>query len=787
MTNRLFLIDGHGLCYRAFYAVKALTNSKGQPTNAVFGFCNMLHKIIKSHQPTHMAVCFDISKATLRQEAYAEYKANRQSMPDELRVQIPVIRKIIEAYHIPMIELEGYEADDVMGTLAKRFTNKDTQAIIVTEDKDMGQIVGGPIVLFSPRLDKIVETADVEEKFGVRPDQIVDYIGLAGDASDNIPGVDGVGEVTAVKLLKEYGTIEGIYQSIDGMKASKLKEKLIAGKEAALLSKQLATLHVDLPLTIRLDELKVQPFNVEELAKIYKDLEFKRFLDDLTPGKLPITEAPVDLVRVCKGKNERGQSILIVMDTKSCLKDGLITQDDVAKTPIFDVALADYVLSGGQGQYDLNQGRVSDEAMQALYDVQQRLVKEQGLEQLLNDIELPLAQVLYEIEKDGVVVDKEVLAELSSICETKIHELENKLYELAEIKFNLNSPKQLSEILFEKLKLPVIKKTKTGYSTDEEVLSRLASQHPLPAMILEYRTLAKLKSTYIDALPLLINPTTGRIHTTFNQTGAETGRLSSTNPNLQNIPIRTELGRQIRRAFVPYAKDDILLAVDYSQIELRVLAHLCKDVNLSKAFAEDQDIHRYTASLMFDIPQDQVEESMRYAAKRVNFGIIYGISAFGLAKDLEVPNAKAQEFIERYFLRYPKVREFMDQEIQKARDLGYVTTMFGRRRYLPQIHNSNQGLRQFAERQAINTPVQGTAADMIKLAMVHVDKAMHEQKLKSTMLMTVHDELVFNVPPKEVKTMIDLVKTTMENVLTLDVPLKASVKTGPNWLEMNKV
>jgi len=481
---------------------------------------------------------------------------------------------------------------------------------------------------------------------------------------------------------------------------------------------------------------------------------------------------------------DEGKSIDIVYDLKSLRKSGQVSEKH---KNVFDVFLADYLLSGGQGQYYMPALRASDEGMRELYDIQKRLLKEQKLDYLFYDVEMPLSDVLFEMEASGVKLDVDVLKELSKECDSKIAELEKSLYKIAGTPFNVNSPKQLSEILFERLKLPVVKKIKTGYSTNEEVLTKLSSQHPLPALILEYRQMSKLKSTYIDALPLLVDAKTQRLHATFNQAGAETGRLSSNNPNLQNIPVRTEFGQRIRKAFVPYSKGHELLSADYSQIELRILAHLANDDELKNACRGDGDIHRYTASLMFDVPENKVDDKMRYAAKRINFGIVYGMGAFSLAKDLDVSINEAKDFIEKYFLRYPKVRQFLDGEIQKARDLGYVTTLFGRRRYLPDINNRNMGLRQFAERQAINAPMQGTAADIIKIAMVKVSKRLIKEKLSSTMIMTVHDELVFDVPKDELKIMALLVQQEMEAAMDLSVPMKVSVKAGNNWLEMEKV
>jgi len=706
-------------------------------------------------------------------------------MPDDLVVQIETIRNLVRAYGFPLFELEGFEADDVMATLAQRFAKKDVDVFIATDDKDMAQLVDEHIKLYSPRQERVIDTEDVVAKFGVRPQQITDYIALAGDTSDNIPGVKGIGEKGACKLLSEFKTLEGIYKHVDQVVPAKLQEKLAASKKEAFLSKELAVLDIQVPLDASLDDLIFPQPDRAKLFALFNELEFRKFAQEYAPlDAMP--EEPAGDLKTWVEDNYEGNPVYIVYDLKSLRKNGQISVN-LHKTKVFDIFLADYLLAGGQGQYHLPTLRASDEGMRELYGIQKRLLKEQKLDFLFYDVEMPLSDVLFEMEASGVSLDVAVLEELSKECQIKIAQLEESLYKIAGTPFNVNSPKQLSEILFERLKLPPIKKIKTGFSTNEEVLTRLSSQHPLPALILEYRQMAKLKSTYIDALPLLVDPKTQRLHASFNQAGAETGRLSSNNPNLQNIPVRTEFGQRIRRAFVPYAKGHVLLSADYSQIELRILALLADDEELKNACKGDGDIHRYTASLMFEVPENKVDEKMRYAAKRINFGIVYGMGAFSLAKDLGVSINEAQVFIEKYFLRYPKVRQFLDGEIQKARNLGYVSTLFGRRRYLPDINNRNMGLRQFAERQAVNAPMQGTAADIIKIAMVKVSRRMAQEKLTSTMIMTVHDELVFDVPQEEIKTMVSLVRQEMEAAMDLSVPIKTSVKIGSNWLEMEKV
>lgn len=782
---QVYLIDAYGLIYRAYYAVKSLTNSKGKPTNAVFGFCNILRKLLMDCKPSHMAVCFDVGKKTLRQERYAAYKAHRQAMPDDLKVQIQTIRDIVKAYNIPIVEMEGHEADDIMATLAKRFGHEG-MVYIVTEDKDMGQLVSERVNIYSARQEKVLKAADIKEKFGVNPDQIVDYIAIAGDSSDNIPGVKGIGEVGAKKLLEEFGTLANIYKHLSDIKAIKMREKLEHSQEDAFLSQELATLHPDVDVNISFEDIQVQEPNRPRLLEMFHELEFKKFALELSDAKIQTQNNAFNLVAQVTADNH---VIDVVYDLKALQK----INPQEFKHPIFDVYLAGYLLSGGQ-KFDIGtlawnylKTTPHENVLQELYAPMAKALKDQALEDLYYNIELPLVHVLTRMENNGVKLDERFLKELSTTSQIKIEHIQTEIFKNAGCEFNMNSPKQLSEILFERLKLPVIKKTKTGFSTDEEVLTRLAEQHPLPALILEYRQIAKLKSTYIDALPVLINPQTGKIHATFNQAGAETGRLSSHNPNLQNIPIRTEMGKRIREAFIAYDDQSVLVSADYSQIELRVLAHLSQDENLIKAFSEDQDIHRFTASLMFDVDEKAVDDAMRYAAKRINFGIVYGMSAFGLSKDLNVTIKQAQEFIDRYFLRYPKVQAYLDGEVQKARDFGYSTTMFNRRRYLPEINNRNMAIRQFAERQAINAPIQGTAADLIKKAMVVIDHQIREKKLSSLMIMTVHDELVFNVTLSEEKEMIDLVKNCMEGALELIIPIKVSVKRGQVWLNMSTV
>lgn len=850
-NSQLFLIDAHALCYRAYYAIKGLSTSSGHATNAVYGFVNILRRILKRYHPKYVAVCFDVSADTHRREKFAEYKIHRPQTPDDLISQIPVIKEVIEAYNLPIFELEGYEADDVIATIVKKVKGKGIESVIVSDDKDMFQLAGDAVKVFSARKDKILGYREIKESLGFQPEYISDYIGLAGDATDNIPGVVGIGKVSAAKLINEYGSLEAILGNIDRIKPPSVRSKLEGQEEKAIFSKELALLHEEVPIDFKMDDVEVGEPDKEKLFEIFNRLEFRKFASEfaehassmpkLTTKLIDSADAAKKLFSEIKTKKMlaytlgsleeteeyRMDSIFACLDDKtiyqipfkhvSALKDVLesktiakVTYDIKeslkvlsqlgceVKGEVFDVMLAGYLLFPSRTSYDISSltwqylkvsipesGKLASETgfLLKLYDCLKKDLEEKDLLDLLKKIEIPLAHVLFEMEKEGVAIDKKLLKQLSAASQKRIDELMKELYDLAGEEFNLNSPKQLAVILFEKLKLPPVKKTKTGFSTNEEVLVKLSAQHPLPALLLEYRKLAKLKSTYIDALPELINEKTGRIHCSFNQAITETGRLSSNHPNLQNIPIRTEFGRQIRRAFVPSHKDHVMISADYSQIELRILAHLSKDENLIKAFKEDEDIHTYTAALIFDVKEKNVSSDMRNSAKRVNFGIIYGMSAFGLAKDLHISNIEAQAFIDRYFNRYPKVKEFMDNEIAKCEKDGYVSTILHRRRYIPEINSSNMTVRQFAQRQAINTPVQGSAADLIKLAMINIQEEMKKKKLASRMIITVHDELVFDVPQKEEEDMVALIRSKMEKTLDLSVPIRVDIKVGKNWLE----
>jgi len=849
---RIILLDTHTLCYRAFYAIRELKNSKGQPTNAVFGFVSILRKLLKDYSPTYMAACFDVSKKTKRLEKYAEYKIQRHAMPEDLSSQIPLIKEVLSGYGIPIFEKEGYEADDMLATLAVRFQGEGREVVIVSDDKDMYQLIGDGIRIYSSRKEKIVGPEETKEKFGVGPERVVDFLALAGDASDNIPGIHGIGEVTAKNLLQEYGSLENILKNAENLKG-KLKDKVREGRENALLSYELATLDKKVPVEFTIEDLRMGGPDKDRLSRLFSELEFRGFLRDLEPevsGSPSMAKEGVVIGKVSEDVGaflkaaekagvfalslDAGEDELFSQGLFGCVKD-MVYHFSIKDSPklkaifeskkvrkivygvkdlltrlaeegvglegeVLDVLLAAYLLGAGRFAYDMEtlawqylkkslpEKDRSAQVARLLFDLEEPLrleLKKNGADGLYRDVELPLSTVIFAMEREGVKVDIAFLEKLSHEGDKTIASMTKELYKIAGEEFNLNSPKQLGVILFDKLKLPVIKRTKTGYSTDEEVLNRLASKHKLPALILEYRQIAKLKSTYIDALPKMVDPKTGRIHCSFNQTGAETGRLSSNNPNLQNIPIRTEMGREIRKAFIPSRKGNVLVSADYSQIELRVLAHLADEPTLKKAFASGEDIHTYTAGLIFDVPPDKVTQEMRYSAKRINFGIIYGMSAFGLAKDLAVSHQEAQLFIDKYFLRYPGIQKFIESEIAKARERGYSETMFKRRRYLPDITSRNQAVRQFAERQAVNTPAQGSSADIIKIAMVQAARELDQDGIKARMIITVHDELVFDVPEKELKKVASLVKETMEHAVKLSVPLVVTVKSGPNWAEMD--
>lgn len=845
MTKQiLWLIDATAFCYRAFYALPRLATSFGQPTGAVYGFTNMLNKILKEKKPEFLGVCFDVSRDTFRKEKFKEYKIQRPPMPEELSAQMDLIRQVVLAHGISIFEKKGYEADDIIATLSKKAKDEGLGVSIVSSDKDMLQLVDDDVVVFSPYKEGgiVYDAKRVKDDFGVEPEQTVDIIALMGDAVDNIKGVKGIGEKTAVALVKEYGSLEKLLDDLDKLEPDKLREAIKDNLERIRLNAELALLVKDVDLEFKIGDLKIGQPDYSQLYRLFKSLEFKKFLKDLpaatgensqdesaeeikleedSDAKAILKEArdliiyPENSGSFLFGVKDKFLRMDNVEEVKDILENPEIKKigHDLKKTKVslakkniileglcFDTMIAAYLINPAKSGYDLNElafdyldQAVSVDSLGGLKAINlisqlrprlEEALKEKSLLNLFNEIEMPLVEVLAEMEYYGINLDAPVLKEISQNLEKRLIILIDDIYATCGCQFNINSTKQLRDILFERLKLPVVKKTKTGPSTDEEVLRNLADKHKLPALLLEYRQLAKLKSTYIEALPQLIDSRDNRLHTSFNQTVTETGRLSSSQPNLQNIPVKTELGKQIRRAVIAFDHDSYLLSADYSQVELRVLAHISQDKNLIIAFRENEDIHKRTASLIYGLAEKDVTEEMRETAKRVNFGIIYGLTSFGLARDLGISAEAAQSFIDAYFLKYPRVRDYIDNITAQARKSGFVSTIFGRRRYLPEINNKNQGIRQLSERQAINTPIQGSASDLIKLAMVRIFSQIRQRNLKTKMILQIHDELVFNVPKTEIDECVELVRGQMENVLKLEVPVKVDIKMGRNWLEM---
>jgi DNA polymerase-1 len=880
------IVDGTNALYRAFFAIPDLRAPDGTPTNAAYGFVNMLGKLLREEQPDHLIVVFDARGKTFRHQIYPEYKANRDAQPENLSVQIPLVHELVEAHRIPIVEIEGFEADDVIATLVERAA-QGTRISIVSTDKDLMQLVGERVVLLDGIKDRRYGPAEVEARFGVPPEKILDVRALVGDPSDNIPGVKGIGEKGAAKLILDWGDLENLLAHVEEVGAKRARNALQEGADAARLSRSLATLRLDAPLPLDLAELERGDPDRESLRALYARLGFTRLLQALgdagesIPADVSASEVTVEWVGDAAALQALQQrllalplvSVLVVADgggIVACRPLGValaLAPERAAFVPLlpngpsleevgealrpvaaaggnvgwaapdakrllgifaerglelalphFDVELAGQLLdaSGARGvsalaaQYlgrelrsweDLaGRGAKARAASELALEDVARWAAEQacgaaalvsplaerleaaGLATLFAEVELPLTRVLARMECVGVRVDECALEALSSEYESALARIEREIHDLAGEVFLISSPKQLQHILFEKLKLPVIKKTKTGYSTDEGVLEQLAAQHELPARILAYRRLAKLKNTYVDALPPLVNEATGRIHPTFKQLGAATGRLSAANPNVQNIPIRTEEGVRIREAFVP-AEGCRLLSADYSQIELRILAHYSGDESLIEAFRSGADVHRRTAAEVWGVAPADVSADQRARAKAVNFGIIYGLSSFGLANQLGIATAEAQGTIATYFERYRGVRRFLDETIARARQEGCVRTLLGRRRALPDLASRNRVLRQAAERMAVNTVIQGTAADLIKKAMLAVDAALAEEDLSARMILQVHDELVLEVPEPEIEVVSALLRERMENVLPLGVPLRVDVGVGGNWRE----
>ena len=863
MADKFLVIDGSSLIHRAFFALPPLMTKQGLHTGAVYGLCNMLLKLLGDLQPTYMAVAFDKSRKTFRTELYEDYKGQRKPTPSELSEQFPLAMKVLDTMGIPTLELDNYEADDIIGTFAVH-APEDVEVIIVTGDRDELQLVDTRTKVYYTKRGisdiQIFDEAEFAANYeGLVPKQLIELKGLMGDASDNIPGVPGVGPKTALKLIKEYGDVETVLENIDKVSGKALKAKLADNKESALLSKKLATICTEAPVDTDIAKYALAPLR-EEARTLMQDLEFRNMYDrfasvlggaqhsfDLFGETVEQESAPTEHVtlpaqaaqlfaalKACReavpvAVTVSGQlpelyfsraellvegKVYILDSFSSCWDkfDAWLADADCKKLTVDskelykcclcrkvqaqgiadDVALAAYLADPGHNSYalaDLSKRYLAstlptDCENIALLAVQLReQLKEYEQLALYEELELPLAPVLAKMELSGITPDMELLAQLNEDMTARIAQLEKQAMEQAGEEFNLKSPKQLGVILFERLQLPVIKKTKTGYSTDAKVLEALEGKHPLIATILEHRKLAKLQSTYLDGLKPLVNAKTGRIHTHFQQTVTVTGRLSSTDPNLQNIPTRTEEGKQIRRIFVPGAGYDYLMSCDYSQVELRILACIAQDELLLDAFRHGQDIHARTAAEVFGVPLAEVTHEMRSRAKAVNFGIVYGISDFGLAKQLDVGRKEAAGYIESYFARYTGVKKYMEDIVAKAREQGYVSTLMGRRRYLPDIRHSNFNLRSFAERTAINTPIQGTAADIMKKAMIDVERALEQAGCRSRILLQVHDELVLEVTEDERERVAELVRETMQAAASLEIPLLADVNFGKNWAE----
>ncbi|MGI2326367.1 DNA polymerase I [Planococcus sp. YIM B11945] len=870
MAKKILLLDGNSLAYRAFFALPLLTNEQGVHTNAVYGFTMMLQKILEEEQPTHMMVAFDAGKTTFRHATFSEYKGGRQKTPPELSEQFPYLRKLIEAYQIKSYELPNYEADDIIGTLSLEAEKSGDEVIVISGDKDLTQLASPSTTVYITRkgitdIEKYT-VEHIREKYGLAPEQIIDMKGLMGDASDNIPGVPGVGEKTALKLLAAYGTVEGVYAAIDEQKG-KMKEKLAANEDLAYISKKLATIERQAPIEVSIDELTYSGPDNEELIKIWNELAFKSLLekmeytteetvkeelrftvmDDIDPSILTGEMAvhlelydeqyhtcdllgvslataeetyviPMDLVK----KSEAFQAWLSDPVKKKFMADSKAATAAFFRCGIelngvdFDLMLGAYIVNPSLTYTDLASivqeygytdvstneqvyGKGAKKAVpeevvlhehlarkaRAIWAVRPEVVRklqENDQFDLYDKLELPLATILGAMESFGVKVDKGQLTDMGKELSEKLAEIEKNIHWIAGEKFNINSPKQLGVVLFEKLGLPVLKKTKTGYSTAADVLEKLEGQHEIISQILIYRQLGKLLSTYIEGLLKEIHED-GKVHTRFQQALTTTGRLSSINPNLQNIPVRLEEGRKIRKAFVPSEPDWVMVAADYSQIELRVLAHMSEDARLIEAFQNDQDIHTATAADVFHVPLEEVTSDMRRAAKAVNFGIVYGISDYGLSQSLTITRKAAQEFIDRYLASFPGVKKYMTDIVQKARKDGFVTTLMNRRRYLPDINSSNFNLRSFAERTAMNTPIQGSAADVIKKAMINMAEALEREGMQTRMLLQVHDELIFEAPPEELEKLKTLVPEAMESAMALNVPLKVDFAFGDTWYD----
>ena len=879
MNKTLVIIDGNSIINRAFYALPEMSNKEGLKTNAIYGFTNMLLKIIDTYNPTHISVAFDRKAPTFRHIEFKEYKAGRKKMPDELREQFEPLKDLLDKFNIHRLEIDGYEADDIIGTVSKIAEDNGFKVYIVTGDKDAIQLASNKTTtLITKKGVGEVEEYDYDsviEKYEMTPTQFIDLKGLMGDKSDNIPGVPGIGEKTGIKLIKEFSSIEGIFDNIDSIKGS-TKKKLEENKELAIMSKKLATIIRDVPVEFNLEELEYGNYNTKDILDVFKYLGFTSLIPrigSLDESEDIVNEANVEISKLedidefinkVKENNEliiktvtregnildkRIKYIFLSVDGKKIYyveedsiykleyiftsneikKLGYNLKDDyIALKPYsikleniyFDITIAEYLIDSmsstsyecsaiamkyltkkvktkeellGKGvkakkYQDLSFEELSShisqiiDTVKSVMPIMEENLKESNMDGLLYHVEMPLVEVLADMEYEGVKVDKEKLNELGSQFKEIIKKLESEIYEISGEEFNINSPKQLGVILFEKLGLPVIKKTKTGYSTNAEVLDKLKDQSPIIDKIIEYRQIVKLNSTYVEGLLSIINPIDGRIHSSFNQTITTTGRISSTEPNLQNIPVKLEMGRNIRKVFIS-DKGCKLVDADYSQVELRVLAHMSQDETMIDAFKHNEDIHTKTASQVFNVSMDEVTSKQRSDAKAVNFGIVYGKSDFGLSEDLNIPVKQAKEYIENYFNKYNKIKEFMDNIIEDASSNGYVTTILNRRRYIPEIKSSNFMLRNAGKRAAMNAPIQGSAADIIKIAMINVYKKLEENNLKSKLILQVHDELIVEAVDSEIDIVKKIVKDEMENAVCLDVNLDVDLNIGDSWYD----
>ena len=789
----LLLIDAYAMIYRAYYAfIRApRMNSRGENTSAIFGFVVTLEDLIKRVKPSHLAVAFDPAGPTFRHEAFEQYKAQRQETPEDIRWAVPRIKQLLEAMNIPLLQVDGYEADDVIGTLAHQAEKEGFEVYMATPDKDYGQLVTEHVFMYRPRHTGGFEKMgpqEVCEKYGLQTQvQVVDLLGLMGDSSDNIPGCKGVGEKTAVQLLQQFGSIENLLNNTDQLKGA-LQRKVQEQVENIRFSKFLATIKTDVPISFDASSLVCQEKDWERLAPLYRELEFNSLLKQ-APASIANSPSPIAKGSKKAKPQEATLDLFAAMDTATdsaqestngTSADPLPHRYQSVTTPMMGVA-AEESVEGRLVSYLLNPEVAYNPSLPIQWEA---LKADSALWNLYQEVELPLSAVLREMEQAGVRIDVEMLKQAEEQLNRELQVLEQQIYASAEATFNINSPKQVGEVLFDLLKLDAkAKKSKTGqYSTSEEVLLALKPKHPVVGMILEYRELKKLISTYISALPTYINPETGKIHTTYNQTVTATGRLSSSNPNLQNLPIRSERGQLIRQAVIP-DEGCVFLSADYSQIELRLMAHFSQDPHLVEAFRSGQDVHAATAAKIFNVPIEEVTKDQRRQAKTANFGIIYGISAFGLAQQLDCSRSEAKALIDGYFAAFPGVIDYIERQKELAREQGYAITLFGRKRYLPDIVSHNATVRSFAERNAVNSPIQGTAADIIKMAMVTIHRRLKEEGLKAQMIMQVHDELNFNVPMDEVDKVREIVVGEMQNVVHLTVPLIADCGVGKNWLD----